>query len=148
MLWCSYCVLSGYGDAAPDMGYGDGAPSEDYGYGDSAPSEDYGYGDSEPAAPCAAEKKRPKRRCSVTKFSLEEEDGPQSGLMAADVIKSFRNAAASSQPEPVVDDCKSTLTDDTRSMDSEISPVEPGEVKGGRRMGGMMSRLRKRLSVQ
>ena len=137
----------GYGDAAPamDYGYGDAAP-EDYVYGDSAPDE-YGYGDAEPAAAPPVDKKRPKRRCSVTKFSLEEQEG-QSGLLASDVIKNFRNAAPP-PPEPVVDDCKSTITDDTRSLDSDISPVIAEEAKVVRKKaGGMMSRLRKRMSVQ
>ena len=72
----------GYGDAQPDYGYGDAQP--DYGYGDAQP--DYGYGDAQPdeappahacAEPMAADaskkEKRPKRRCSVTRFSIEAE---------------------------------------------------------------------------
>ena len=129
-----------------DYGYGDAAPAEDYGYGDSAP-DDYGYGDAEPAAAPPSDKKRPKRRCSVTKFSLEEEEG-QSGLMAADMINNFRNAIPP-QPEPVVDDCKSTITDDTRSLDSDFSPVKAEETKVvKKKASGMMSRFRKRMSVQ
>mmetsp|Transcript_1659 Transcript_1659/g.3546 ORF Transcript_1659/g.3546 Transcript_1659/m.3546 type:complete len:142 (-) Transcript_1659:162-587(-) len=76
---------SGAGGGDTDYGYGD---SNDYGYGDDAGDmgygdqggQDYGYGDQpEPSAPSAAPapsadgKKRPKRRCSVTKFSLEAE---------------------------------------------------------------------------
>jgi len=154
----------GYGDAEPDSpedyGYGDAEPDppEDYGYGDAEPDppEDYGYGDAAPddPTPLPEEKKRPKRRCSVTKFSLEEAEGPQSGLMAADVIKNFRNGAVPA-PEPapvVVDDCnKSFSTEETRSMDSvaAISPEQKKQpkAKGTVRKKGMMSRIRKRLSI-
>jgi hypothetical protein len=73
----------GYGDAAAgDYGYGDDAAAggADYGYGDDAGAGgDYGYGDEEkPAKPetpppqaAAPAKNRPKRRSSVTQFSLE-----------------------------------------------------------------------------
>jgi len=137
----------------------------DYGYGDAGPDEgDYGYGDAEPApAPVEAETKRPKRRCSVTKFSLESQEGPASGLMAADVIKNFRNSAPPPPPEPVpvpvpvpepvVDDCcKSTVTDDTFDSSAEITPSEQtaemkAKAKSAGRKKGMMNRIRRRLSV-
>lgn len=93
----------GYGDAAPDMGYGDARPDTDYGYGDAAPSSaaassqaeygygdaapDMGYGDASPDADRATElvetKKRPKRRCSVTRYSLVSPTGMVGGEEAA-----------------------------------------------------------------
>jgi hypothetical protein len=91
----------GYGDAAPDMGYGDAV---DMGYGDAADmgygdAGDMGYGDAEPddpnkaVEPAAVEKRRPKRRCSVTKFSIEE-DSP---MHAASMINDFRAGLLASQ---------------------------------------------------
>ncbi len=95
---------SSYGESQPsnaDYGYGDSAPSNtDYGYGDSPPGNtDYGYGDSEPAESVKEEPKtrRPRRRCSVTKYSLEEtaEDGSAEAEMvknlhAAEMLQKFR----------------------------------------------------------
>jgi hypothetical protein len=88
----------GYGDSAPSTndtskyGYGDtSAPvssnAVDYGYGDAGPdpvsnsnnatastdSTDYGYGTDLAADPSRTRRERPRRRGSVTKFSLEEE---------------------------------------------------------------------------
>lgn len=69
---------------AIDYGYGDGDPSDkntkedavDYGYGDTAASQpdqavDYGYGDPEDGQPQLARREKPRRRNSVTKFSLQ-----------------------------------------------------------------------------
>ena len=93
----------GYGNSAPDntdYGYGDSAPATDYGYGDAAPEQDYGYGDSSPTpAPPAPTKRRPRRRCSVTKYSLEEasknggaaETEMVQELNAAQMIQNFRS---------------------------------------------------------
>jgi hypothetical protein len=67
----------GYEDASPDYGYGDGMG--------------YGYGDEEAApAPTLEPIVRPKRRCSVTKYSLATE----SPLHAADVISNYRAGSA------------------------------------------------------
>lgn len=69
---------------AVDYGYGDGDPSDkntkkdavDYGYGDTAASQpdqavDYGYGDPEGGQPQLTRREKPRRRNSVTKFSLQ-----------------------------------------------------------------------------
>ena len=82
----------GYGDAKPDedYGYGDAAPDQDYGYGDAAPDQDYGYGDAAPDE--APPKRKPKRRCSVTKFSLDAEAQATQNCIAQ--IDAFRNGAA------------------------------------------------------
>lgn len=73
----------GYGDASPDTnayGYGDASPdSNPYGYGDSNTYEygdanPYGYGDANPPAEGHARRERPRRRCSVTKYSLDAQD--------------------------------------------------------------------------
>jgi hypothetical protein len=140
----------GYGDTTQDMDYGYGdtpAPEQpDYGYGDAAPEDDYGYGDSAPE-PVPQKDRRPKRRCSVTKFSLATE----TPLTAASVIADLRNGLA---PEPTLeanDDCKSYMTDDTGSMDLDYSPsmgMEPAKEQPiAVRKKGVMSRLRKRLSI-
>lgn len=118
----------GYGDAQPDYGYGDAQP--DYGYGDAQPVstkeetiyavddrisrwlhtyrnliQDYGYGEqTQPEAVKQAEERRPRRRCSVTKYSLEEagkKDGSPEAemaqqLQAVDMINQFRSAGRSS----------------------------------------------------
>jgi hypothetical protein len=155
----------GYGDAQPDYWYGDAMPEEDYGYGatdygygDSNPDEDYGYGATEDygygdadAQPVPQEKRRPKRRCSVTKYSLEE----QTPLTAASVIAGFRNGVSEPPPQPeeesVMNNCgKSVVTEETRSVESEDTfPTECGktEHKDVVRKKGMMNRLRKRLSL-
>jgi len=66
--------------------------------------------------------------------------------MAADVINNFRNQTVP-QPEPAVDDCKSAMTDETRSMDSFADTPAENKAKGGVRKKGVMGRIRKRLSV-
>jgi hypothetical protein len=135
----------GYGDCEPspavvDMGFGD----ENMGYGD-----DYGYGEGSPGASedaATKEEKRPKRRCSVTKYSLQAEE-PASALCAASVISDFRNG---SNPQSLAveqgnGDCcaKSAVTDDTLSVDGSC----PEATKHGIRKKGMMHRIRKRLSI-
>lgn len=139
----------GYGDVAPDMdyGYGDSAPDQpDYGYGDAKPEDDYGYGDSAPES-VPQKDRRPKRRCSVTKFSLATE----TPLTAASVIADLRNGVAPDSTLEVNDDCKSYLTDDTGSMDLDYSPsiaTEPAKEQPlAIRKKGMMGRIRKRLSI-
>lgn len=175
MYFCIF-VFIGYGDAEeygygesapaePDLGYGHAAPdTDDYGYGDATPdTDDYGYGDASPddmdmgygeaaPQPPAAEKKRPKRRCSVTKFSLVSTDGPPTGLMAADVIKNFRNAAPPPMSSPTVsDECtkSTTLTEETLSVDSfDVNAMNGCAArKEERKSKGMMGRIRKRLSI-
>ena len=80
-----------------DIDYGYGS-TEDYGYGEASPDvygyseqdEDYGYGHAEPEPIKPVEQKaRPKRRCSVTKFNLENSEA----LTAADRIQELRSHA-------------------------------------------------------
>jgi hypothetical protein len=80
----------GYGKSQPDYGYGE--PQPDYGYGDDPKpaSEDYGYGDAKPDEPAPQEDRRPKRRCSVTRYSIAPQQAP---LNAAAVINDLRNGA-------------------------------------------------------
>jgi hypothetical protein len=141
----------GYGDSAPatDYGYGDAAPSDqpDYGYGDAAPAEqmDYGYGDAAPEE-APPKDRRPKRRCSVTKFSLATE----TPLTAASVINDLRMGVTADQ-HPPADDCKSAVTDETGSMDldqelTKAAEQEPPKDVAGKKQG-MMSRIRRRLSI-
>jgi hypothetical protein len=144
----------GYGDSAPatDYGYGDAAPSDqpDYGYGDAAPVEqmDYGYGDAAPEE-APPKDRRPKRRCSVTKFSLATE----TPLTAASVINDLRMGVTADQQQPPADDCKSAVTDETGSMDldqdlTKAAEEEPrkADAAAGKKQG-MMSRIRRRLSI-
>ena len=134
----------GYGDATPDndMGYGVAEPDNTMGYGYAAPDTDYGYGDAAPDEPEAAVvvDKRPKRRCSVTKFSLASE----TPLTAASVINDLRMGlpVAPLPPASSDGDCaKSTVTDDT--LPECAPPSKPAPPK----KNGMISRIRRRLSV-
>lgn len=139
----------GYGDASPDMGYGNAAPDSnmDYGYGEAAPDMDYGYGDASPdPEPMPIEEKRPKRRCSVTKFSLATE----TPLTAASVINDLRMGlpiAPSSSSDMNDNDCcaKSVVTDETRSDDGMKTPT-PADAAAPKK-NGMISRIRRRLSI-
>ena len=112
----------GYGDAAPvDYGYGDATP--DYGYGDASPddnsnkttststADDYGYGDCDGGAPAVPQQeRRPRRRCSITKYSLEaqeevkqifDEDGPTNAVSPSEEMaaSSLLNKAQTSDEE-------------------------------------------------
>ena len=161
----------GYGDAKPDepadYGYGDAKSDDDpYGYGNAQPDNtDYGYGDSEPAPP---KTRRPKRRCSVTKYSLEE-SGQKAGtpeaemvqqLHAAEMLQHFRNGGSGAPPPAAPDsgyttDGKSSETvATTLSTDSsdegantnspEMAPLPKTEKKKAK---GGLARFRKRLSI-
>lgn len=141
----------GYGDApaaAEDYGYGEAAP--DYGYGDAAPAppaQDYGYGDdAAPAAEPSQESRRPKRRCSVTRYTIENED-KESALTAHTRIRDFRNGVDSgTDPVPVDDANKSTHTNTTSSTSDENSNGN-NAASGGIKKKGVMHRIRKRLSI-
>ena len=137
----------GYGDGAPDMGYGDAQP--DYGYGDASPDEDYGYGDAPPPQP-APEAHRPKRRCSVTKYSLtsaetgtaEHEMAQQ--LSSIDRINQFRSGGGDREAPQPTNSAMSFGTNDGGSADPEAEPEHaPAPVKAK----GKFSKLRKRLSI-
>jgi hypothetical protein len=142
----------GYGEAKPDddYGYGEAKPDEDYGYG-ATTTTDYGYGDDVPALQQEQEpprRKQVKRRCSVTKYSLEG-----SGATAVDLhtrIDEFRNATvppAITEPQKDLEKV-STMTDRT-SCASSTNDDQPGELpkKHALTKKSMMSRIRKRLSV-
>jgi hypothetical protein len=130
----------GYGDSE-DYGYGDASP-EDYGYGDSTPDE-YGYGDDDGPSekvsqPEVVVDKRPKRRCSVTKFNLDQD----SALTAADRIRDMRSEAP---PSPQPDNASS---DDNNETDDEPDMGKKGSSKKDvKPKKGALNRLRKRLSV-
>jgi hypothetical protein len=136
----------GYGDAAPDMdyGYGDANPDDaDYGYGDACTKPEdaeYGYGDAKAEE---APTRRPKRRGSVTKFSLE----PETSLTAASVINDLRNGIApvvTPSPAPVREDQK-----DASSLEF-VETSEAAEIDGGesgppvRKKSGMLRFLQRR----
>jgi hypothetical protein len=102
----------GYGDAEPDYGYGDDSPSTsnaannsksnsggdvDYGYGDAAPTDYAGQDGEEP-------KRRPRRRNSVTRYSLVCQDQVKNEYDAhANVLDQFRagNLQAPAGPDMV-----------------------------------------------
>ena len=85
----STAIDYGYGEAQPDYGYGDAQPDMDYGYGDTSPP---------PAQEPINRRRHLTRRCSVTKFSLEEasknEGSPEAemvqSLNAAERLQQFR----------------------------------------------------------
>lgn len=83
----------GYEENTADYGYDSQPSGTDYGYGDPEPSNiDMDYGDSKPAEPAKPEPKarRPRRRCSVTKYSLEET--AQAGSAEAEMVKNLHAA--------------------------------------------------------
>ena len=121
----------GYGDAEPDAdyGYADAAPETDYGYGDSDDGG-YGYGDAEPEAKPVepVEKHRPKRRCSVTKFNLDDD----SALTAADRIRELRG-----NDGPASDDGYKSTDSTDRVTESKSKSSSTSSKKG------LLGRLRK-----
>lgn len=115
----------GYGETEPDYGYGDSKPDEpDYGYGDAQPSEDYGYGDAKPDEPATQEERRPKRRCSVTRYSIAPQQAP---LNAAAVINDFRNGA----------EVETLATDNAASEQAPVDAAEKTKGKSKGRFGGI-----------
>lgn len=142
----------GYGDAKPDTdyGYGDAKPDTDYGYGEAAPSSashaeygygdaapDMGYGDASPDADRATElvetKKRPKRRCSVTRYSLVSPTGMVGGEEAAPKdIASTTYDAETGTPASTVG---------TTSSQSSMSEVESNQHQPSRDIHREQQRL-------
>jgi hypothetical protein len=128
----------GYGDepaAEADYGYGDAAPESDYGYGDAAPGggEDYGYGDDAPT-PLPKAAGRPKRRCSVTKFSLDSGPPPVAELQESAPDDNEKGTEATTS-------CN--VSDDGEDLDQVPAALgDPGKKKKT-----MMSKLRKRMSL-
>lgn len=143
----------GYGDAAPeaDYGYGDAAPDADpYGYGDAAPEAEYGYGD-EPA-PMEAPKTRPKRRCSVTRFSIEAEacDKPldygwQGDGQPPAAEEPVSDEKSSAQTESTIESAGDHEHDEDEEGGSMIDKIKVDKLNMPKK--GMMSRIRKRLSI-
>ena len=137
----------GYGDDNQDYGYGDQGGAEDYGYGDQG--DPYGYGDAAPEeapAPLPPKtEKRPKRRCSVTRFSIEAEacDKPLDYNWTPDQPEGGQQQQ---EPEPAADEKSSAQTES--SVDTEESMIDKIPVdKLNMPKKGMMSRIRKRLSI-
>lgn len=142
----------GYGEASPmDYGYGDAAPaSNNTTSGHAQPSMDYGYGDEVPAennsmdysdgahSAQLPQDRRPKRRCSVTKYTIENDD-KESPLTAHTRINDFRNGGAR-------DIAKRTPPTSEESGTGDKS-AEEDEPKTKVKKKGMMHRIRKRLSI-
>jgi hypothetical protein len=127
----------GYGDepaAEADYGYGDAAPAtDDYGYGEAAPESDYGYGDDAPT-PLPKAAGRPKRRCSVTKFSLDSGPPP---------VAALEEAAPEDNEKDTEATASCNVSDDGEDLDQV--PAELGDP--GKKKKTMMSKLRKRMSL-
>ncbi|GAX27310.1 hypothetical protein FisN_23Lh115 [Fistulifera solaris] len=131
----------GYGDDAGDYGYGEAEPDE------SAPIEDMGYEQDTVAEEIAPKRRTPKRRCSVTKYSLvsaAENGGAEAemvkNLQAAEIMNQFRNGGGvpSAVPSEGSTDSKSVDTVGTLPRSEEAAaPVKVSK----------FSRLRKRLSI-
>lgn len=118
----------GYGETQPDYGYGESKPDEtDYGYGDAKPSEDFGYGDAKPDDPAPQEERRPKRRCSVTRYSIAPQQAP---LNAAAVINDFRNGA----------EVETLATDTAVGEQAPAKEETAGKTKSKGRFGGIFRR--------
>ena len=121
----------GYGDAQPDYGYGDqGNAADQYGYGD------MGYGDAAPAPP-SAETKRPKRRCSVTKYSLQSAPGCGASEAAPEAAPAPEDDKSSANTAATAVSVESTPEDHQKRMAKQEKVVKKG----------MMSKVRKRLSI-
>jgi hypothetical protein len=176
----------GYETTATDYGYGE---ETDYGYGPSPQSNsgeqtdygydeqtDYGYGDARPeedAPPtepkleaAAPRRQQVKRRCSVTKFSLDA--GAQEANKAQEDMRSMvdmirqggtphpppeqaPNNSENENIQQVPSDEKSSaaMTCSTASCDSSFDGDGPStrHDQEKKTKKGMMSRMRKRLSV-
>lgn len=152
----------GYGDTPTDYGY-DETPTDygydetptDYGYGDSP--GDFGYGDAAPdeanenPAPLPPPKeKRPKRRCSVTRFSIEAEANNKSLDYDWTPEQPAQQAAPEAAPEPAADEKSSAQTESTVESSDEggsmLDKINKDKVNAAPKKG-MMSRIRKRLSI-
>jgi hypothetical protein len=123
------------------------AAEVDYGYGDM----DYGYGEPDPepepinntnlADEAGAANRRPKRRCSVTKFSLPEE----TPLNAASIINDMRNGTVTaSEPALVTEDRKDANANAVES-DMEAGDDANNERSApGRQRSGVLRFLKRR----
>jgi hypothetical protein len=143
----------GYGEgAADDYGYGGDSAPDDYGYGDSAP-DDYGYGPTDDveqdtvAEEIAPKRRTPKRRCSVTKYSLvsaAENGGAEAemvkNLQAAEIMNQFRNGGGIPPAAP------SEGSTDSKSIDT-VGTLPRSEEAAAPVKVSKFSRLRKRLSI-
>jgi hypothetical protein len=139
----------GYGDANPDYGYGDqdydygnASPAPvDYGYGDAPPDDDtYGYGNARPDDQEPQNARRPKRRCSVTKFNLEQnESGNPSGIMAASVISDMRRGML--PPAESLPASEIPKTDNESIKCTSPSEEDEKHAPGRKKSGGFMRLL-------
>lgn len=144
----------GYGDEQMDYGYGDASPAMDYGYGDTNEA-DNGYGKPDDANNGYGEAKlieesaipRPKRRCSVTKFSLATE----TPLTAASVIADLRNGVAPDITLEVNDHCQSYMSDDdcaplsnaAETVEESTESGDGGRAIPARKKSGMLRFLKR-----
>ncbi|GAX27421.1 hypothetical protein FisN_23Hh115 [Fistulifera solaris] len=132
----------GYGDDAGDVyGYGDAEPDE------SAPIEDMGYEQDTVAEEIAPKRRTPKRRCSVTKYSLvsaAENGGAEAemvkNLQAAEIMNQFRNGGGVPPAVPSEGSTDSKSVDTVGTLPRSEQAAAPVKVS-------KFSRLRKRLSI-
>lgn len=146
----------GYGNAEPDYGYGEAKPDEDT---PKEPSTDYGYGDEAAPAPKPSARRMTKRRCSVTKYSLEtaaENAGsPEAEMVqqlhAANIVQQLRQGLTAPPPDypqqshhaaPAPEPVPEPAPEAAPVADTHAHPHESGE-----RKKGVFSKIRKRLSV-
>ena len=134
----------GYGDS-DDLGYGN--TDDVYGYGETEP--DMGYGEQEDVVTeeIAPKRKTPKRRCSVTKYSLvsaAENGGAEAemvkNLNAAEMLNAFRNGGGAPEAAP------SEASTDSKSVDT-LGTLPQSEDASAPVKVSKFSRLRKRLSI-
>lgn len=137
-----------------DYGYGYDDP---YGYGDAKPGGNpYGYGDGQPQEE-ASPRPRPKRRCSVTKFSLESAAEIQQQAMGQHrlAIEQLRQCKSVETPEKLVDSGYNTdptvgaSFSSASSCDSQDELEFVGSVdnpqEGRRKRKSMLGKFRKGL---
>jgi hypothetical protein len=146
-----------YGYGAPDStDYGYGAPdSNDYGYGDQAPATDYGYGDQSdygygdaPVEQPKPKKERPKRRCSVTKYSLDSTG--QEATSQMDRLAQIRAGNFSNDAPPPVSSAAAGSQGEYGASIAAVAVPEPAHYVPTiqeQAKGGKLNRLRKRLSI-
>eukprot|EP00934_Nitzschia_sp_Nitz4_P002215 Nitzschia sp. Nitz4//scaffold39_size137210//36716//38764//NITZ4_003194-RA/size137210-processed-gene-0.58-mRNA-1//-1//CDS//3329550368//2215//frame0 len=101
--------MYGYGDASESAPASGESNSNPYGYGDTSNPNPYGYGDAAPVQPTARRGRRPQRRNSVTKFSLnaasiikKAHEERQAGERQAEAMNTDNNATESSNLSPTI----------------------------------------------
>jgi hypothetical protein len=125
----------GYGDGSPHdtakYGYGDTSQDDTskYGYGDASPKDEvsaYGYGDGSPDGQSSGNgeepHRRPRRRNSVTRYSIVAQDAVKNEFVAhANMIDQLRQGADVTSPPPPVAQSEEHVVVPLKGTTSKIS---------------------------